>query len=67
MESLTDAYFASALDICGFGNGRGVSGEMRNDGLGETPRTDVGLETAEVSVEIFGMMVLGYTLDGFCV
>ena len=67
MESLTDAYFASALDICGFGNGRGVSGEMRNDGLGETPRTDVGLETAEVAVERFGMMVLGYTLDGFCV
>ena len=33
MESLTDAYFASALDICGFGNGRGVSGEMRNDGF----------------------------------
>ena len=67
MESLTDAYFASALDICGFGNGRGVSGEMRNDGLGETPRTDVGLETAEVSAKRCGMMVLGYTLDRFCV
>ena len=34
MESLTDAYFAIALDICGFGNGRGVSEKIRNDGFG---------------------------------
>lgn len=34
MESLTDAYFAITLDICGFGNGRGVSEKMRNDGFG---------------------------------
>ena len=33
MESLTDAYFASALDICGLGNGRGVSEKMQNDGF----------------------------------
>ena len=33
-ESLTDAYFAITLDICGFGNGRGVSEKMRNDGFG---------------------------------
>ena len=46
MESLTDAYFASALDICGFGNGRGVSGEMRNDGFGETPWTDFVFDAA---------------------
>ena len=34
-ESLTDAYFASTLDVCGLGNGRGVSEKMRNDGFGE--------------------------------
>ena len=33
MESLTDAYFAITLDICGFGNDRGVSEKMQNDGF----------------------------------
>ena len=47
MESLTDAYFAIALDICGFGNGRGVSEKIRNDGFGETPWTDFVFDAAD--------------------
>ena len=47
MESLTDAYFASTLDICGLGNGRGVSEKIRNDGFGETPWTDFVFEVAD--------------------
>ena len=45
-ESLTNAYFAITLDVCGLGNGRGVSEKMRNDGFGETPWTDFVFDAA---------------------